>query len=406
MAKSTKIFNKFNRSYKDLRKFLRLVSYGCYHRNQFSNYGITPRTYDDFLRQLRFFIPFENIQVHRQEKFSYSTFSCDFQTSSENYLYRSFLLKTILPENFLYSITILQILEQSKKPLSISEIVEIADEKISELKPETLEKDLPQLLRRRLKALENSGVLKSYCEGGKFFYRQFKNPLGELSADELKILSSAVNFYKNYSLIPTAGYFFSDSLNDIFKVHTPNFFQFKNNNFIQLLDDDILFSTLDAVKNHRQISYKRENQSTITVMPFAIETDFLYGRQYIWAVSGKESFKFRTDKIIDAEISELPAQNFSAPNKKLREIKLRVTFQNETERNKRIEILNAETDFKIVSEENNAFICAIEVEDPLQFYPHLWKFQPWAKILPGVDGLRERMLNDAKEVLKNYAEPV
>lgn len=85
---------------------------------------------------------------------------------------------------------------------------------------------------------------------------------------------------------------------------------------------------------------------------------------------------------------------------------MRVAFQDAAERNKRIEILNAEIDFKIIDEGQNFFICAIAVEDPLQFYPRLWKFQPWAKILPGVDGLRERMLNDAKEVLKNYAEPV
>lgn len=406
MSKSLKIFNKFNRSHKDLRKFLRLVSYGCYHRKQFSKYGITPRTYDDFLRQLRFFIPFENIKVHRHEKFSYSTFSYDSNSTSENYLYRSFLLKTILPEYFLYSITILQILEQAQKPLSLSEIVELAGEKIFEFNPETLDKDLPQLLRRRVKALENSGVLKSFSESRKFFYQLFKNPLGELSPSEVKILSSAVNFYKNYSLISTAGYFFADSLKEIFQTQTPNFFQFKNNNFVHILDDDILFLTLEAINNKRQISYMRENKPTLIVTPLEIETDFLCCRQYILAVHGKKIFKFRADKIIDAEISDLPAQNFSPPNKKLREIKLRVTFQDTAERNKRIEMLKTETDFKIVAEEKDFFICTIEVEDPLQFYPHLWKFQPWAKILPGADGLRERMLNDVKEVLKNYAQPV
>ena len=400
---SAKIFNKFNRSYKDLRKFLRLVSYGCYHRTQFSKYGITPRTYDDFLRQLRFFISFENIQVHRHEKFSYATFS---GYSAENYLYRSFLLKNILPEYFLYNITILQILERAQKPLSLSEIVELVSEKIFEMNPEKLEKDLPQILRRRVKALENSGVLTSYLENGKFFYHPFKNPLGELSPNEIKILSAAVNFYKNYSLISAAGYFFADSLNEIFQTPTPNFFQFKNNNFIQILDEDILFLTLEAINNKRQISYKRENHPPLTVTPFAIETDFLCCRQYILAVRGKDTFNFRADKIIDAEILNLPAQNFSPPKKKLREIKLRVTFQDAAERNKRIEFLNAEIDFKIIDEGQNFFICAIAVEDPLQFYPRLWKFQPWAKILPGVDGLRERMFNDAKEVLKNYAEPV
>ena len=406
MIKPAKVFNKFNRSHKDLRKFLRLVSYGCYHRTQFSRYKINPGTYDDFLRQMRFFIPAENIQVHRHEKFYYWTFGGNFR-HAENYLYRSFLLKTIMPEHCLYDITVLQTLRRAEKLLTISEILELASEKIFEFQPETLEKDLPQTLRRRVNELENAGILKRRSNGKQIFYEQFKNPLGELSDAELKILSAAVDFYKNYSLIGTLGYFFGDTLKELYNFQpAQNFFLFKNNNFVRLLDDDILFQILKAVKNRQKILIERENKPPLTVTPLAIETDFLCCRQYIFALKDKSPQRIRVDKIASVTPLKVAAENSFDKNKNLREIRLRVKFKDTAEKKRRAEILNAAADFKIVEEAENFFVCAVEVEDPRQFYPYLWKWQPWAEILPGKDGLRARMKNDVEEVLKNYAEPV
>ena len=126
----------------------------------------------------------------------------------------------------------------------------------------------------------------------------------------------------------------------------------------------------------------------------AIEPDFLYSRQYISALHKKEFLRLRADKIIEVEILKDTAESVGSLKKKSREIKLRVHFQNFEERTAREKILREEFDTEIFDEGENFFICAIKAEDPLQFYPKLWQFQTWAKILLGADGLRERMKND------------
>ena len=90
MRKNSKTINKFHRSHAGLRKFLRLVSYGCYHRNLFSKHAITPRSYDDLLRQIRFFVPEKNLQMTRHNKYSYFTFVGDFRHGTRIIFIRRF----------------------------------------------------------------------------------------------------------------------------------------------------------------------------------------------------------------------------------------------------------------------------------------------------------------------------
>lgn len=386
---------------------MRLVSYGCYHRNLFERHEITPRSYDDFLRQMRFFIPQENIQVTWHDKRAYFSFVGNFRGDWENYLYESFLLKTILPEHCLYYTTILQTLECEKKTVSLQELTEKSADAILNFRPQFLETDadLSQQIRRRLNEMTDAGILRREVKNNKFFYSKIENPLKDFSAEEIEILTAAVNFYKNFSMIETAGYFLHDSLKNFYSApDLPKIFWFKNNNFVRILDDDILLTVINALKSKKKILVKRENKSAIIVTPLAMETDFLYSRQYISALHKKEFLRLRVDKIIEVEILKESAESVGSLKKKSREIKLCVHFQNFEERTAREKILCEEFDMEIFDEGENFFICAIKAEDPLQFYPKLWQFQTWAEILPGADGLRERMKNDAEEALKNYEE--
>ena len=85
---------------------------------------------------------------------------------------------------------------------------------------------------------------------------------------------------------------------------------------------------------------------------------------------------------------------------------MRVKFKDSEERRRREKLLTEELSARIVEETAGEFICAVATLDPLQIYPQLWKFQPWAEILSGADGLRERIKADTLEALKNYAEPL
>ena len=404
MIKTRKIVNKFNRSHTGLRKFLRLVSYGCYHRTLFGRHEITPRSYDNLIRQMRFFIPEKNIQITWHNKCAYFTFVGDFRHGTQNYFYSSFLLKTLLPEHCLYKIVILQLLD--KKPLPFPKILEQAEEIIINHKPDVLAGDVDflQLLRRRLIELIDSGlVLKN-----KTLFEKMPNPIDNLSRDEIQILYNALKFFRNVSLIGTAGYFLCNSLKNSCKLKEParENFQFRNNNFSRILDDDILLTVTTALNAKKKILVERESKLPVTVTPLAVETDFLCSRQYLVALKGKELVRLRIDKIIKVKMINEPAKNFSPAFEKFREIKLRVTFKNQDERRQREKILTEELPARIIKETDGEFICVIEAVDPLRIYPRLWKFQTWAEILTGADGLRKRIKNDVEEALKNYAEPL
>ena len=383
MYKSKKSTNKFNRSYEGLRKFLRLVSYGCYHRKLFKSKEINPRTYDEFLRQIRFFISEKNIQLTYHDRFAYFTFAGDFYHETTNYLYSSFLTKSLLASHCLQYITILQIMGQTKKPLSLP----VLADKVSEIivtHDETLENnDFLQLTRRRLNELVEAGFLRKVNHSGSLFYELIPNPLKNLSKSEAAALKMALDFYKNYSLISLPGYFLYDSLMNLYDDEPAKIFQFKNNNFTRILDDDILFSIVQALKQKRKLELERENKPPLKITPFSIETDFLLNRQYLLALRNNrnrlEPVRLRIDKILKVKLLPEEVDSAISTSERLREIYLRVHFNDEEERIHRISILNGQFDIEIVNTENNAFTCRISVTDPLRYYPLLWTVQSWRR---------------------------
>ena len=377
MSKTAKILNKFNRSHAGLRKFLRLVSYGYYHRTLFARHDITPRSYDDLLRQVRFFIPEKNLQVTRRDKYAYFTFVGDFRHGTKNYFYTSFLLKTILPEHCMQKIILLQVLEGAE-PLPTPEILERTENLVEDYKPELLYTDLAQSFRRRLNELIDSGLVQRTESANKVFYEKISNPLDDLSKDEMKILYSALNFLRNVSPMGAAGYFLCDSLKSISGNVEPvrEIFQFRNNNFARILDNDILFTIAQALRRCKKVLVEREKHLPIVVTPLAVETDFLFSRQYLVALRQKELIHLRIEKITAVKILEDVAEKFSPVRQKVRAVRLLVKFKDEDERQLREKILTEELPARIVSRTTGEFICVVETLDPLQIYPRFWKFQP------------------------------
>ncbi len=385
---------------------MRLLSYGCYHRNLFMRHDITPRTYDDLLRQVRFFVPEKNLQATRHDKCTYFTLIGDFRHGTENFYCASFKLKTLLPEQCLYKIMLLQVLEGDRLPFP--EIMTRVEKILEERRPNFLDADLPQTLRRRLNELIDSGLVRRVDVRKKIFYEKISNPLGELSAEEIQTLTVALNFFRNVSLLGTAGFFLCDSLKSLYPSpeSVRQIFQFKNNNFARVLDDDILLTIIEAARRRKKIFVERENKPPLTVTPLAVETDFLCSRQYLVALNRKELMRLRIEKITAVKLTADDAENFSRAQEKSRTVRLRVKFATPQERLFREKILTDELPCRIVDESAGEFICVVETPDPLLIYPRLWKFQPWAEILAGADGLLDRMRRDTLEALKNYAEPV
>jgi len=147
------------------------------------------------------------------------------------------LLKTLLPEQCLEKIILLQVLEDEEF-LSTTEILERAEYAIMDYKPDRLDADWMQSFRRRLNELVDSGIVVKVAKANKILYRKMPNPLNNLTADELKILFDALKFYRNVAPVGTAGYFLCDSLKSLIDASETEreIFQFRNNNFARILE--------------------------------------------------------------------------------------------------------------------------------------------------------------------------
>lgn len=411
--KLPKTINKFNQSHANLRLFLRIISYGCYHRKLFQLFGIKERTYDDTLRQMRFFIPQNNINETRLEKHAHVTFHVNPYINQQNFLVNSFFIKTLLPDSCFLSILLLQITAKTNKPLSITELVNQLSEQLDYFDPHFTEnKEIEQSLRRRASELAEIGLLKTVRNGKQILYTKSPSPLKDLSQKDVSNLLIALNFYKNVGLLSTPGYLLTQNLLETYPQDNSNesFFQFKNNSYVRILDDDIILAIITAIREKQLLCIKRDKMSDITVVPIAIHTDYDYNRQYLIAEkihskNSSEHVLLRIDKITKVVYQkDIPHKSLSIKEHK-QEIRLRVTYANEQERYSK-ETALAAYNMKIISQNETSFICAIPVSDPLKLYPWLWSIQPWAEILPGKDGLRERMKKDLQEAIRNYASPI
>ena len=408
--KPAKTINKFNQSHESLRRFLRLISYGCYHRMLFNRHGIKQRTYDDELRQMRFFIPKDCVIESRQAGHTHVSFRGSPYTQPQNFLFNSFLLKSFLPDVCLHTILILQITAKSGQPMTLSEIMDEAELAISEHDPDYINgnADLVQLIRRRINELVEVGLLTTCGKGRSTTYQASLQPLDGLSSDEAQILLSAVNFYKNVALISVPGCLLALNLLELFPALSActSFFQFKNNNFTRILDDEIVLAIIEAINSQKALSIGRKDKADLKILPSSISTDYFYNRQYlvghkIISPSKSEPVSLRIDmitKAVPAEASPVPA---AASRNKLVEVRIRATYTTPAERAQREKELMSQG-AQLTGEETNAFLCSICTPDPLHLYPWLCSLQPWAEILPGPDGLRQRLEKDLQEMLANY----
>ena len=322
-----KTVNKFNQSHDCLRRFLRLVSYGCYHRRRFADHGIRERTYDDELRQMRFFIPEQNIQVSHHAGCAYITFQGNSCNSSQNYLAHSFFLKTLLPDACLHAILLLQTVTQAGKPLSLPELLKKIEGPLLEHDPDLIagNTDLSQLLRRRAKELSALGLLVPTGKGRNLRYGPPPKPLSGLTMEEVSRLLFALEFYRNVALLSMPGYLLAANLKETYPEipHQPAPFQFKNNSFVRILDDDMLLTIVQAIRDGKLLQVEREGHPPMTVTPITIHTDYHYNRQYLVARKNlsptrAEPMSLRIDKITKAvPLDGLPAPDIPAPTRQM-----------------------------------------------------------------------------------------
>ena len=401
--------NKHIKDYDKLRPFIRLISYGCYHRSQFPRFKA--RNYDENLRILRFCLPEEHLAETRLQKNLHVHFLGDTYHGTDNYLARSFAIKSISLDNFLYYITILQTLAASPgAAYSFNTLTNTISEKFQAAFPKEYELE-PTKLRRRLTELCDTGLIQKTQNSKSYSYAIAGSPLLSLNTDEMLTLRSAIAFYKNVALLSIPGTYLEQTLSSILPAANPhsNYYQFKNNNFVRILDEVIVQQLLAAIHEKKLVKLHR-NGKCYTVFPLSILTDYQYNRQYLSAAERNHRHLFRIDNIDTsriAETAEPPLEETIDSPSPIIEIKLKTDTRLEcTMLLSRIrERLHDAVIIETLSE--TECLGKIPCKDPLKLLPWLRTFHPFLEILPSQQhNLRSRMKKDIEEALTNYHEPV
>lgn len=183
----------------------------------------------------------------------------------------------------------------------ISIIFEKNQEMLSELNNiHTNELHIEQLftvpkIRARVKELVDLGILVSVS---KDYYRLSSDIFADLSSDELSDLQLMVQFFYNCSFLTVPGFYLSSTIAEYsqanFLSETDNFFNkqenpvffYKNNRLQTVIDDDIMWTLLNAIHRKEVVHFTYKSKSgalqEYDILPMKIVIDKQYGRQYFF----------------------------------------------------------------------------------------------------------------------------
>ena len=93
------------------------------------------------------------------------------------------------------------------------------------------------------------------------------------------------------------GHMLQKKLEAVLKIKRPSpSFQFKHNNFVRILDNEIIAHLLTSISERRIISFLYQGKK-IQGLPLLIATDYLYSREYLYLISEKGTASYRIDFI-------------------------------------------------------------------------------------------------------------
>lgn len=408
MPKKSRPAPRYASRYESLRPFLRFLAWGCWHKTEFAEIsGKSARSYEDGLARARLFLPKNAFIETKKGRRSYITLRGDAYYGCDNFLVNSYRMKALPPLAAFYTVLVLQILGKEGRPLTFDGFWG-TDGVIEGEYPAILpDGDLnDSYLHDTLESLRDSGYIEMRRENGEVNYRLRKNPLADLTKDELSALLAAVGFYKNVAAVSVVGYQLEAALQNLYAIdQLPSVpAQFRSIAFDRVLDDEILHAALEALRLGKALRFLYREKERLA-FPLRVVTDFASGgRQYLEAREKGASivFSYRLDRITDISLTEdePPAD----PPKTPPPVRFVVSFHlaDGDREALRARILKRSPHISVVSEEEDALLCAVEDAEPLRFFPWLRGFQPRAEILDGPDGLRARMRDNIKEALQNY----
>ena len=290
MAKEEKNRSFFKETtYEDFRKFLKTNFYYCTlsseQQAQYTKSFGTTR-YNEFKNIIEWIdngkINFPKFNKKKAFKYEVDQFD-DYNVFANSYQLKNFTASETC-------ITLFILLMLAEKNMTMEQIINSNDAGIEK-----------QTITDKVKFMYESGMIgkngKKYFFEESFFYSIDKGLL-------LKLLNMT-DFMKNLVYPELSGYNLFNILKNIYEEKTgekyTSPFQLKNSYLANILDDNVLWTLLDAIENRNLVSFTYNDAKKEKIIPVRIFTENDHNRTYIFAVkrfySSYKIFIFRLSRI-------------------------------------------------------------------------------------------------------------
>lgn len=424
-------FDFFIRDYDSIRQMLlQLFVYGCYDRESgAAHQDISNSYYSATLKRINYFWPNKlttsssvtNKRIHR--------FPFDKYTNSENYLARSYEIKSFSPQDLNCFIFILQSLSSGRDKTIKEIITDIETYVYGEY-----DTDINfSMLQSNVETMANAGFLIKTADYPAS-YRIAEDPFSALLPDDLCRLYDLIMIYRDVLPLSNLGYrcqhFVEDYITYVFGDDLPASPSIGLTDvFCQtILNDEVVYTLAVAMEQHKRVTFQlpQKHESFINATPLRIIFDRDYGRQYIFGLTDDNRFFIRrldyiTDlRISDSQASEIPLSNqenilshiwsssmkFSSGEDPLIPIKIEFDWKagSKSTATKLKKSLLAEKRMGTVhTESNNSWIYELEISDPNEMIPWLRSYGKFIKIsLATKNDFYERISNSLESMRSTY----
>lgn len=424
-------FNINIKDYETIRGVLRyFYIYGCFSRNDLKKI-ISGRKYDNERRRIIYSLKSEYIDdLNIIEGSKNIRIVFDMFRIAGNFLADTYLISRFNRNDVVLFFLILQTLNGSKKALSINEILNSINEALPT--DEGLFEEIT--LRRKLDELVEEGLLaEKKLDKRTMAYSIYEDFFGDIPDEVFSSLFNGVSFFANVAPVSVPGFYLLETLSNYMKYERglklprENIFMYKHYHLHKIIDDEIISVVLQCLHRREKVrfdySIEDNNKGTdVIVTPLKLVSDYLYGRQYLFAIEnlGKKIRLFRIDKIQNIEPANEASGDIDEYSRYEKYIekswcatmlkhnkleKIEVEFRIDEEKEYYIiERLKKEGKWgEIKRIEEGRYLYSIEVTDAGELIPWLRSFAGFVKVIDA-DGhnIGERLKNEWKETLEKY----
>lgn len=424
-----------NKDYNRMRNFLRLIFLnGCYSRKSFKKYKIlSDKQYRNYTKILTeyFSDEYHNIRQYSRDSLH---MNYEYYKTIENYLIDSYLTKSSSSNFISVYFLVLQILNQSSKPLKRSEITEKLYKiyGFDDNSEKDSYKDLSEIsIYNYLKEFVYLDILNEN-ENNEFYLNEdiFTN----LSDEEIIELYDCVCFYSNATFPSTPGYYLKHSLKKYIEyirkleLNDNNLFLHRFVPLHSVLDDDIVIDILKSINLSKKIKidYHKfilqgssyiDKKRKFEVYPIKVIFDLKLGRWYLASLDDNNNLCiFRIDRIhsiknlndkfsyeegekhFNEQFNNVWTASIPFENKRKNEIKLQI---HESKGYIIERIMSEAKNGQLILGEDDYYYFTLQIKDELELLPWIRTLSPHVKIIEN-DNLKNRFINDLTEMKNNY----